>query len=461
MRLINLGLLIVALVFTACDNKTKKQTDSNESETPDTNEEVEFTPSQEDIALMDKVQRQTFDYFWDGAQPNSGLAAERIHMDNIYPSDDKHIVTTGGSGFGLMAILVGIERGYITKEQALERYIKIVDFLGKAERFHGAWPHWLDDNTGKAKAFSKYDDGGDLVETAFLVQGLLTVAEYFKDGNEKEQQLVEDIQTLYEGVEWDWYTRGENVLYWHWSKNYGWKMNFPIGGYNECLIMYVLAAASPTHPISKEVYDQGWARSGGITQDTTYYGLPTVLDHYEHDGAPVGPMFWSHYSYLGLNPKGLKDQYADYWSLNRNHALIQYRYCVDNPKDYKGYGENNWGLTSSYSPRGYAGHHPGEMDLGVISPTAALSSMPYTPKESMQFLRHLYKEKDSLIGKYGPYDAYSLEEDWYLPRYLAIDQGPIPVMIENYRTGLLWNLFMGNKDVQNGLDKLGFTYSSL
>ena len=461
MRLIKIGVLLVTLVLVGCDTKAKKETDTSHPETPTPDEPGEFAPSEDDIALMDKVQRQTFDYFWDGAQPNSGLAAERIHMDNEYPSDDKHIVTTGGSGFGLMAILVGVERGYISKEQALERYIKIVDFLGKADRFHGAWPHWLDDNTGKTKAFSKYDDGGDLVETAFLVQGLLTVAEYFKDGNQKEEQLVKDIQTLYEGVEWDWYTKGENVLYWHWSKNYGWKMNFPIGGYNECLVMYVLAAASPTHPISKEVYDQGWARNGGITEDTTYYDLPTVLDHYEHDGAPVGPMFWSHYSYLGLNPKGLKDQYADYWTLNRNHALIQYRYCVDNPKDYEGYGENCWGLTSSYSVGGYAGHHPGEMDLGVIAPTAALSSMPYTPKESIQFLRYMYKKQDSLIGKYGPYDAFSLEKNWYVPRYLAIDQGPIPVMIENYRTGLLWKLFMENGDVQNGLEKLGFTYSSM
>src|SRR5690606_26339974 len=110
-------------------------------------------PTDNDLALLDKVQRQTFDYFWDGALPNSGLAAERIHMDGEYPSNDKHILTTGGSGFGLMAILVGVERGYITRDQALKRDIKVVDFLAKADRYHGAWPHWLDDNTGKTKAF--------------------------------------------------------------------------------------------------------------------------------------------------------------------------------------------------------------------------------------------------------------------------------------------------------------------
>ena len=407
-------------------------------------------------SLLTLVQYQTFGYFWDGAEPISGMARERIHMDNNYPHNDQDVVTLGGSGFGVMAILVGIERGFITREQGFERYRQIVDYLTKADRFHGAWPHWLDGPTGKVYPFSPKDNGGDLVETAFMIQGLLTVAEYFKEGNGPEQKLVADIEKLWEEVEWCWYTHGKDVLYWHWSPDYGWAMNFPVGGYNECLIMYILAASSPTHSIEPAVYDKGWALDGAIAKDTVYYGLPTILNFYEHNNDPTGPLFWAHYSYLGLNPKGLKDKYADYWKLNQNQALIDYRYCVDNPKGYKGYGENQWGLTSSYSMRGYAGHHPGEADLGVISPTAALSSFPYTPKESMQFLKYLYLEADSLIGKYGPYDAYSQSNNWYTPRYLAIDQGPIPVMIENYRSGMLWNLFMKNEDVQSGLKKLGF-----
>lgn len=410
-----------------------------------------------DTELLDSVQKQTFNYFWEGAEPNSGLARERIHIDDIYPTSPKNTVTTGGSGFGLMAILVGVERGWITKDEALNRYLKIVNFLEKADRFHGAWSHWIDGKTGKAYPFGKKDNGGDLVETAFLVQGLITVSEYFKDGNEKEQKLVNKIDQLWKEVEWDWYTKnGEDVLYWHWSPEYNWEMNFPVGGYNECLIMYVLAAASPTHSISKNVYEKGWARNGKIVSNDSLYGEPLVLDYYEHDTAAVGPLFWAHYSYLGLNPKGLSDQYADYWTLTQNHAKIHYKYAQENPKNYKGYGDSIWGLTSSYSIKGYAGHRPGN-DLGVVSPTAALSSFPYTPKESMQMLRYMYTKQDSLIGKYGPYDAFSLEDNWYLPRYLAIDQGPIPVMIENYRTGLFWKLFMQNKDVQTGLDKLGFT----
>ncbi|MFD1161161.1 glucoamylase family protein [Hwangdonia seohaensis] len=445
-----LFLLIIFFVF-SCKNNNKNA----EIKQASTNNNLWLN----DDALLDSIQKQTFNYFWEGAEPTSGLARERLHMDDIYPTSPKHTVTTGGSGFGLMAILVGVKRGFITKEEALLRFEKIVDFLDKADRFHGAWSHWLDGQTGKAMAFSKKDNGGDLVETAFLVQGLLTVAEYFKDGSEREQTLVAKIDKLWREVEWDWYTKnGEDVLYWHWSPEFGWDMNFPVGGYNECLIMYVLAASSPTHPIKPSVYHKGWARHGDIVSNEKFYGEDLVLDYYEHDKSPVGPMFWAHYSYVGLNPKGLSDKYADYWKLVQNQAKIHYKYAIDNPNNYKGYGDSLWGLTSSYSVKGYKGHRP-DKDFGVIAPTAALSSFPYTPKESMQMLKKMYKDHDSLIGKYGPYDAFSLEHNWYLPRYLAIDQGPIPVMIENHRSGMLWDLFMKNPDVQSGLDKLGFKYN--
>ncbi len=447
--------MLAVILFFNFSCKNSKDTEK-ESQIAAANIEAVFKVTDEDEALLNRIQQETFNYFWEGAEPNSGMARERLHMDDVYPSSPKNTVTIGGSGFGFMALLVGIEREFITREEGFNRYMKMVDFLESADRFHGAWPHWLNGETGKIVPFSKKDTGGDLVETAFLIEGMLTVSEYFKDGNQAEQALSKKINKLWQEVEWDWYTKGENVLYWHWSPTDNWDMNFPVGGYNECLIMYILAAASPTHSISKEVYTQGWARNDSIKSTEKMYGHDLVLNYFEHDEAAIGPLFWSHYSYLGLNPNGLNDQYADYGKLVTNHAKIHYDYAVDNPKNFEGYGQDLWGLTSSYSVKGYVGHRPGR-DVGVISPTAALSSFPYTPKESMQMLKNLYRNHDSLIGKYGPYDALSFEKNWFTPRYLAIDQGPIPVMIENYRTGLLWNLFMKNTDVNNGLNKLGFT----
>jgi hypothetical protein len=374
----------------------------------------------------------------------------QVQHDNIYPDNDKHIITSGGTGFGVMAILVGIERKFITREQGYERLNKLVDWIGKADRFHGAWPHWLNGETGKVKPFSPNDDGGDLVETSYLAQGLLCVRQYFKDGNDQEKALAVKVDKLWKEIEFDWYRQNNhNVLYWHWSPKNQWKMNFAVEGYNECLIMYFLAAGSPTHTISAEVYHEGWARKGGIRNDSTHsqYGYHLSL---KHNGAPQfgGPLFWSHYSFLGLNPHNLKDAYADYWEHNTNHTLINRQYCLENPKHFKGYGENCWGLTASYSVNGYAAHSPNE-DLGVISPTAALSSFPYTPQESMKVVRHLYEDLgDKVFGVYGFYDAFSEQDNWYLPRYLAIDQGPAIVMIENHRTGLLWNLFMSAPEVE-------------
>ncbi|QDO95622.1 beta-glucosidase [Formosa sediminum] len=442
---------ILSLFLFGCNTQKEDKEDTAEN-----TELIDDAVSDE--VLLNRIQEQTIDYFWSGAEPNSGLARERIHMDNTYLESPENTVTTGGSGFGLMAILVGIERGIISREEALLRFDKIVNFLDKADRFHGAWPHWINGETGKVYPFSEKDNGGDLVETAFLIQGLLTVSEYFDGDTEAEKELVSKIDTLYKTVEWDWYTKGgEDVLYWHWSPDYGWDMNMPVQGYNECLIMYILAAASPTHPISPSVYEKGWARQGDIVSSKTYYGEDLVLNYFYNDTDLVGPLFWAHYSYLGLDPRNLSDQYANYWTLTLNQAKIHYKYAVDNPLNYKGYGDSLWGLTSSYSVNGYTGHRPGN-DVGVISPTAALSSFPYTPDESMNVLKNIYKNHDSLVGKYGPYDAFSFEDNWYTPRYLAIDQGPIPVMIENYRTGLLWRLFMKNSDVQNGLKALGFTY---
>jgi hypothetical protein len=447
---------IIIFIFICCNTPAHKKITSSLKNSTSVDKNIS------DSALLDLVQKKTLQYFTDGAEPVSGMARERFHEDKDYPEKDQMIVTSGGSGFGVMTILVGIHRKFISRDEGRQRLEKIVHFLETADRFHGAWPHWWNGETGKVKPFGKKDNGGDLVETSFMIQGLLCVRQFFKDGNEKEKQLAARIDKLWKEVEFDWYRNGKNVLYWHWSPEYNWEMNFPVHGYNECLIMYVLAASSPTHGIPAEVYHEGWAENGKIRGNESYGGYTLKL---HHQGNPPhgGPLFWAHYSYLGLDPRALKDAYANYWEENKNQTLINYQWCVDNPKKFKGYGPDNWGLTASYSVKFYAAHAPDERnDVGVISPTAALSSIPYTPENSIRAMRHWYIDmKDKIWGVFGFYDAFSETADWYPKKYLAIDQGPVGVMIENYRSGLLWNLFMSCPEVQNGLKKLGFQSPSI
>lgn len=399
-----------------------------------------------DDSLLTLVQKQTFKYFWDFGHPESGLSRERNSSGDL--------VTSGGSGFGIMAIVTGVHRKFITRAEAVTRMQKIVSFLkNKADKFHGAFPHWLNGATGVVIPFSAKDNGADLVETSYLMQGLLTARQYFNDAGAAETGLRNDITALYNAVEWNFFRKNnEQVLYWHWSPNYNWDMNHKIQGWNECLVTYVLAASSPTFSVPKTVYDNGWALSGGMKNNNFYYGLQLPLgpDH-------GGPLFFAHYSFLGINPINLADAYANYWNQNKNHALINYNYVVSNPKGYYGYSNLSWGLTASDIAGGYTASSPTN-DVGVIAPTAAVSSIPYTPIESMQALKFFYYVLgDKLWGEYGFRDAFSLKDIWFADSYLAIDQGPMIIMIENYRSGLLWNLFTSCPEVKAGMKSLGFT----
>lgn len=400
-----------------------------------------------DEELLDRVERATISYFTDFADPATGLARERDRDQN------GNIVTVGGSGFGIMAVIAGAERGYYPREEGVKLIGKMLGSLETLERFHGAWAHWYDADSLRPFSFSRYDDGGDLVETAFLVQGLLTAREWLREEN---PALAERCNRLWEGVEWDWYTQGTDSLYWHWSKNYGFRMNHRIKGYDETLITYVLAASSPTHPITRKCYEASYKTSKTYYNGKEYYGITLPL------GMELGgPLFFCHYSFLGLDPRGLCDGYTNYYEQNRAHTLIHRAYAQDNPKGHTGYGENLWGFTSSDDPYlGYCSHHPGtDSENGTISPTAAISSIVYTPQQSLQLMRHLYEEMPASFGPYGFYDAVNPGySPAVLDHYLAIDQGPQAVMIENYRSGLLWNLFMQAPEIQSGLKKLGFYY---
>lgn len=425
-----------------------------------------------DEQLMETVQRQTFRFFWHYGHPNSGMARERsntvkcdFYWDFINEAWDEpnlskgtfgpEACAVGGTGFGIMATIVAVERKWISRDAALNRLIKIADFLNKADCYHGIYPHFMNGNTGKTIPFGRLDDGSDLVETSYLMMGFLCAREYFNHDTVKEKYLVKRINEMWNAANWNWHAQENNTkLMWHWSPENGFDMNFPIYGYDEALITYIMSASSSWHPISKEVYDNNWVKSTSWKNGKEYYGIKLPLGNYDKGG----PLFFEQYTFMGIDPNKLSDEFGtDYAEQTKNHTLINRAYCIENPKKFKGYSDKCWGLTAGDSFKGYVAHCP-DTDLGVIQPTAAISSIPFTPKESLQAMRYFYEEKgDKIWSEYGFVDGFSDQHNWYAKTHLAIDQGPIVVMIENYRTGLIWKLFMNTQEVKTGLKKLGFS----
>ncbi|HMN23349.1 MAG: T9SS type A sorting domain-containing protein [Ignavibacteriaceae bacterium] len=425
--------------------------DSSGNESP-LSDSVECAPHpMTDEEFLDMTQRATFRYFYDYAHPVSGLSRERLGSGEI--------VTSGGSGFGIMALLVGIERGYISRDQGVTRMLKIANFLqNTADKFHGVFSHWLNGTTGAVIPFSTYDNGGDLVETAYLIQGLLTARQYFDQSNANEEQIRNLVTQIWQGVEWSWYRRfsTSNFLFWHWSPNYGWQMNMTVQGPNEAMIVYLLAIASTTYGVPASLFHNGWASSSNYTNTNSFYGY-RIWVGWNYGG----PLFFQHYSLLGFDPRNIKDAYCNYYSNAKNISLIHREYSIANPHGFTGYNANCWGLTASDDPSGYRVHEPTN-DNGTITPSAALSSMPYTPQESLEALKYFYRTYGSQVwGEYGFKDAFNDHVSWYANSYLAIDQGPIIIMIENYRSQLLWNKFMANPEIQPMLDSIGFVPDSV
>jgi len=419
-----------------------------------------------DDELLSMFQEACFHYYWDGAHPTAGMARENI------PGDDR-MVALGASGFGVMAVVVAVDRGFITREQGLERLAKIVTFLEHAPRYHGAWSHFLDGDTGQTfTVFGMFDDAGDLVESSFLIEGLLAARQYFNRSTAPERDLYARITHLWETVEWDWYRQSpqSDALYWHWSPQWSWYIDHRLTGFNEVMITYLLAIASPTHAVPPDLYYSGWATQSDVGAiyrsgwSHTHDGDRYVNGHTYYDikldvGVGTGgPLFFTHYSFLGFDPRGIRDRYTDYFENNRNIARINFEYCVHNPGRYVGYGKNFWGLTASDGPEGYLPHSPAlRDDDGTMTFTGALSSFPYTPDESMAVLKHLYRDLgETAWSTYGPRDAVNLGAHWIAPSYVGLNQAPITVMIENYRTGLIWKLFMSNPEIKTMLDRIGF-----
>jgi hypothetical protein len=402
-----------------------------------------------DQELLDLVQRQTFRYFWDGAHPVSGLAFDRRTRR---AADRDGPVASGASGFAALVLIIACERGWVAREQVLARFAAMLDCLEKATCYHGMYPHFMRGDTGATIPFSRKDDGGDIVETALLLQGLLCARAYFDRAAPAEARLRARITTVWQEAEWDWYTQAERpVLTWHWSPTNGFALNHDVRGWNECLITYVLAASAPRHAVAAEAYHAGWAVNREFLNRRSFEGIELPLGP---DWG--GPLFFAHYSFCGLDPRGLSDAYADYWQQNVNHTLINYAYCVRNPHRYKGYGPDCWGLSAGDSLEGYEAHAPTN-DRSVITPAAALSSFPYAPQQAMCALRHFFDQLgDCIWGRFGFVDGFSAQHEWYAESFIGISQGPSIIMIENYRSGLIWKLFMGIPEIQAGLKKLGF-----
>ncbi|MBS2097562.1 glucoamylase family protein [Carboxylicivirga linearis] len=417
-----------------------------------------------DEELLDMVQEASFRYYWEAAEPNSGLALENI-------PGRKNMIATGASGFGIMALIVGAERGFITRTEAVDRMLTITRFLSECDKFHGAVSHFIDGPTGKVEPFfGERDNGGDLVETSFLFQGLLAARQYFTKDTNDETEIRSNITSLWEDVEWDWYDREKENKYltWHWSPDKGWVINHKLIGWNETMITYLLAIASPTHSVPADMYYNGWAsqeelavtyrKAWGNTDDGSFY---TNGNYYHGVKLPVGvgnggPLFFIHYSFMGFNPHLFTDKYTNYFDNNQRIALINWRYCSVNPKNYRGMNDSFWGLTASDGPWGYNAIEPKiEKDNGTLAPTGALASFPYTPEQSMEALKNMYRNHGKYLwGEYGFKDAVNLEENWCAGIYMGLNQAPVTVMIENYRTGLIWNLFMKNKEIQEAISKI-------
>lgn len=400
----------------------------------------------DDAELRDRVAQATAGYFLDWSHPVSGMARERSAGDFGY--DIEETVCTGGTGFGLLAQIVAADRGWRPRRDILDRVERIVGFLENADRFDGVYPHFLAGSTGKVLPFMAGDDGGDLVETAFLMTGLLGAAAYFTEAPE----IGARIKALYDAVNWAAHVREDGAVMWHRHPDRPWPDNaLPIRGWNECLPVFVLGAGSDTYPIPASSYHDSWAKAPAFRNGQTYGD--TVLPLGPDWG---GPLFLSQYPFLGIDPRGLTDTYADYWQQARAHALINRHHCVTNPMNWPAYGPDLWGLTASDDPIGYVAHSPVD-DTGTITPTAALGSFPYVPDEAMPVLRMMHDGLgDRIFGEGGFADAFCPAKDWVAESRLAIDQAPIVIGLENHRSGLIWDTVSSRGEIKQGLARLGF-----
>ena len=411
-------------------------------------EEIVAAPRQlSDEEFLELVSHSAFDFFWYEANPENGLIKDRST-----PTSNASIASVG---FGLTGIPIAIDRGWIDRDEGLSRVLTTLQFFWSSSRgpdaagvtgYHGFYYHFLNMATGKRSGTTELST----IDTSLLLGGVLFVREYFDGDDPQEEEIRALADSIYQRVDWNWASPRLPLVSLGWHPESGF-LPYDWTGYNEAMILYVLALGSPTHPIPANAW-YGW--TSGYDWET-YYRMTFIR---------FPPLFGHQYTQVWVDFRGIQDAFTrnrdiDYFENSRRATLANRAYCVANPLGWEGYGPNLWGLTASDGPTGYKarGAPPAQNDDGTIAPTAAGGSIVFTPDESIAALRHMYDAYRTRIwGPYGFRDAFNLEADWFDTDYIGIDQGPILLMIENYRTEGVWERFMKNADILRGLERAGF-----
>ncbi len=466
MRPLSLSLLLaVSIATTSC--QTKSESGQSKAESP-----VAFKMTSADSTFLDSLQRDTFRYFWETSNTENGLVPDRAPTPSF--------ASIAAVGFGLTAYLVGVERGYITRAQAADRTVRTLRFFANAPQaekatgvsgYKGFFYHFLDMKTGER--FKQVELS--TIDTALLLAGILSSQTYFDQNTAAEKEIRRLADEIYGRVDWTWFQARKPFISMGWHPETGF-IKSDWTGYNEGMLLYVLALGSPTHPVNPDVWP-AWTKSYPWA---TFYDQP----HVNFD-----PLFGHQYSHTWIDFRGIRDEYMrgkeiDYFENSRRATYANRAYCMANPDKWQEYSATIWGLTAcdgpkdttvngkqffSYRARGAASTQI--VDDGTIAPTAAGGSMAFAPEICVPALRTMkstYGEK--LYGNYGFRDAFnptyrypsafangSTAQGWFDVDYLGIDQGPILLMAENLRTGLVWNLMKKNPHIRRGLEKAGFT----
>jgi len=424
-------------------------------------------PSLSNNQLLDKESKGSFDFFWKEANTNPsslgyGLVRDRAKNDNDKTTTDSNNVCSVASvGFGLTASVIGANKGWITKKQAHDRALGSINtLLNNADQVNGFFYHFLDMNTAKRNGTSEVS----IIDTALAVNGAITAGEYFGG------DVMIKAQQLYDRVNWPWFVdSSNNQFYMGYSPETGFAGHWDF--YAEQLQLYVLGAGSSTHPTDPNMMYS-------FTRHSASYGNNPQFIH-----SWFGSLFTHQFSHAFINFNNKVDKKGvNWWSNSVIASKSSRQYAIDQGSTYKTFGPNAWGLTASDGPKGYSGYYgsnPSGFDNdsikndGTLAPAGALGSIVFTPKESLAALRNFYENHPKLSGKYGLKDSYNLDlhdaypteytvgTEWYDTDVIGIDKGITLLMIENYRNGITWNNYMKNKNVKDGLKKIGLTDISI